>query len=106
TASVSLTPSGFPPLQENVNGVYAFPALPSGAYSLEITAPGFLKATHNVSIADGELVSLTLPLSKPENPEPPRSLFDCFNDRTRMAGSDASVFALALFALALFKRRF
>jgi hypothetical protein len=62
TASVSLARSGYAPVTESINGVYGFPALPSGSYALLVDADGFASASVPVVLADATLLSVTVPL--------------------------------------------
>jgi hypothetical protein len=62
SATVSIAPGTYTPVTENEDGVYAFPALPAGTYTVEVAAPGFGVTTVPVSIGDGELLSVTVPL--------------------------------------------
>ncbi|MFM1920904.1 MAG: hypothetical protein RLZZ303_2538, partial [Candidatus Hydrogenedentota bacterium] len=57
-ARVALQPVAAAAVTENRQGVYAFPALASGAYTLNITAPGYDARTQQVQLADGELASV------------------------------------------------
>lgn len=57
-ARVALQPVVAAAVTENRQGVYAFPALASGAYTLNITAPGYEARTQQVQLADGELASV------------------------------------------------
>ena len=42
TATAGLSPSAYAPVTVNEQGVYAFPAVMGGAYTLDISAPGYL----------------------------------------------------------------
>lgn len=64
-ASLNLSPSGFPPLTENNNGTYAFASVQSGQYQLSVAAEGFATAVVNVTLADAETASITVPLGPP-----------------------------------------
>lgn len=70
-ATVSLAPGSYVPVTENVEGVYPFPALPGGSYTVAAQADGYDNRTVQVTLADAELLSLTITLGEEDNPEPP-----------------------------------
>lgn len=59
-ARVSVQPAGLSTVTENVEGVYAFPALSSGSYDVVVTAPGYASQTKSVSLSDGQLLSVVV----------------------------------------------
>ncbi len=61
-ASVELTPSNFFEITNNVGGVYAFPAIPSGAYTVLVTAPGYAENSQPTQVGSGQMVSVVVPL--------------------------------------------
>jgi hypothetical protein len=63
SASVAIVPGGFVPVTENLDGVYGFPALPGGMYTLVVTAEGYPESSIQVSLADNEMLSVTIPLA-------------------------------------------
>ncbi|MBI3118792.1 MAG: hypothetical protein HYZ00_08910, partial [Candidatus Hydrogenedentes bacterium] len=63
--TVELTPSGYPPVTENTEGLYTFPVLAAGAYDVEVNALGFAGGAAAVELADGELKSIVVPLGVP-----------------------------------------
>lgn len=56
-ATVSITPSIYPPLTQNTNGVYTFSSIPSGTYTVRITAPNFDTRQIVTDVPEGELKS-------------------------------------------------
>lgn len=63
-ATVSLTPSVFAPVTVNQNGVYGFPSLTQGSYTVTIQAQNFAGAARAVSLASGQVLSISVPLNK------------------------------------------
>jgi predicted outer membrane repeat protein len=63
-ATVQITPSVYAPVSQNKNGVYSFPAIAEGQYSVTTSATGYVAATGPASVGSGALVSLTIPLAK------------------------------------------
>ena len=61
-ASVAIAPGGYIPVTENIDGVYTFPALPGGSYTLTVTASGYPDGKADVFLADTETLSVTIPL--------------------------------------------
>jgi hypothetical protein len=62
SASIDLTVSTFKSVTDNVDGVYAFPAISEGQYDITVTAPGFGTKTVDIDVAGGELKSVTIAL--------------------------------------------
>lgn len=54
-ASVLVTPSGYPAITANTNGVYTIPALAPGVYTVNVTAPNFEETESQVTLAQSEL---------------------------------------------------
>ncbi|MBI2432452.1 MAG: carboxypeptidase regulatory-like domain-containing protein, partial [Candidatus Hydrogenedentes bacterium] len=92
-ASVSLRPSGYPAVTENVEGLYAFPAIPSGTYDLSVESNGFTEATDSITLADSETLSITVPLNSTGGGG---GLFDCPNRKGTVAPGDLAVLALVV----------
>ena len=59
-AEVEMKVTSFNPVTENTEGVYAFPALGEGQYSLIVEASGYLRGTMNVTVGSGEVKSVTI----------------------------------------------
>ena len=66
-ATVSITPSIYPPLTQNTNGVYTFPSIPNGTYTVRIIAPNFDTRQIITNVPEGELKSESVAL-KPTTP--------------------------------------
>jgi hypothetical protein len=67
-ASVVLAPGSYSEVTENEDGVYAFPAVIDGTYTVEVSAPGFEDVTEQVTINPGELASVIIALGEtPDN---------------------------------------
>lgn len=64
--SVQLVPSTYAPVTQNSNGVYSFPAVASGSYSVNVSAPDYAAKSAVVLVADGEVASVIVALSKAE----------------------------------------
>ncbi len=62
-ATVTMQISAYRPVTENSRGVYSFPAVPDGSYTVTATAPGRVSAQRTVSVAQGSTKSVTLPLA-------------------------------------------
>lgn len=62
SAALTLSISAFDDVTENDAGIYAFPAVAEGEYSLTIHAPGYASQQHEVALGGGELKSLTIAL--------------------------------------------
>jgi len=62
-ASAVLQVSTYQPVTNNVSGVYAFPAVPDGQYTVRINAPDYDPAQRTVNLAGGQLLNLSFPLS-------------------------------------------
>jgi hypothetical protein len=59
-AQVSIAPGSASTVRDNEDGVYTFPAVASGLYTIEVEAPGYDQATQTVQVADGRLASVTI----------------------------------------------
>ena len=57
-----MTVSSFKSVRENVDGVYAFPAISEGEYSITVNALGFQGKTVEIDVGGGELKSVTIAL--------------------------------------------
>lgn len=68
-ASVSLPGSAYTPVSENVNGVYAFPAVGSGTYSLAANAANYVPGATFLEVAANAQTALTMLLA--QQPPPP-----------------------------------
>ncbi len=64
--SVQLIPSTYAPVTQNSNGVYSFPAVAAGSYSVNVSAPDYAAKSAVVLVADGEVASSIVALSKAE----------------------------------------
>ncbi len=56
-ASIALAPGGFVEVTENVEGVYAFAAIPAGTYTVTVTTPDYAPVSRSVSVGGGETAS-------------------------------------------------
>jgi hypothetical protein len=63
-ASVTILPSSYAPVTANDRGVYAFPAIADGTYTVNCTAPGYQTITHPVQVAPAGLHSAIIPMPK------------------------------------------
>lgn len=61
-ATISLVVSAFAPVTDNLDGVYAFPALSDGSYQVITTVDGFDTDTKTVYIKPGSITGLVIPL--------------------------------------------
>lgn len=61
-ATVTLSPPIYPPLTQNTEGVYTFPSIPSGTYTVTITAPNFDMRQIVTNVPEGELKSESIAL--------------------------------------------
>lgn len=61
-ANVALEVSGFRPITENVDGVYAFPAVLQGTYTVIGSATGFTQNSLALDVAPATIKSIVLPL--------------------------------------------
>jgi hypothetical protein len=68
-ADVALKVSNFAPLSENADGVYAFPVIAEGDYSLTVEATGYQRGLMNVSVGPGDVKSVTIAMRRQETPE-------------------------------------
>ncbi len=67
-ASVTLAPGTYGGVTENEDGVYAFPAILDGVYTVEVSAPGYEDVTEQVTINPGELASVIIAMGDvPDN---------------------------------------
>lgn len=64
-AVVTVSPSVFAPVRDNLNGVYALGAVPDGLYTLRASAEPFEDVTQQVSVGPGEIESVVLVLGAP-----------------------------------------
>ncbi len=63
SAGVMLTISPLNEVTNNIDGIYAFPAIGENQYTLTIRAPGYAEKSSTVEVRAGELLSLTIPMS-------------------------------------------
>jgi hypothetical protein len=68
--TVKLDPSNFAPVTENVEGLYIYPAVIEGAYTITVTAPGLGEILEDVTLAGGEVLVVTIPMGIPDFPDP------------------------------------
>ncbi len=64
TATALLQPFGLR-VSEGIDGVYAFIALPSGAYTVTLTAPGYASVSRTANLSVGQTANLSFPLQAP-----------------------------------------
>lgn len=99
-ASVRLVPSGYNPVTNNDNGIYAYPAIPEGSYTLQVSAPDHQTVSRAVNVAGGGLASVTVPLGA----ETPGRSCGCDNDGKGLPNAgDLFIGALSVLVLLLFK---
>jgi len=99
-ATVSLTPSPFNPVTENLDGVYSFAAITPNSYTLRVDHPLLATQTRSVNVEGGQTVSLDVFLSAPAP--------GCFGKAemaSRAHTGDTLLLALALLGLAGMGRR-
>lgn len=107
-ASVELIVSGYAPVTANTNGVYAFPAVSSGAYQVVVSAEGFDTQTQSVVVKSNQIAGVVVPLGIPE---PPEEGGGCNNDNPAKVAQRAGdllvtgVALLALLVVGLYTRR-
>jgi len=63
-ATVTVTPGAYAAVTNNVNGVYTYPAVPDGLYTVVVNAPGYTQVSQTVTIAPGEIASVIVPLGE------------------------------------------
>jgi hypothetical protein len=64
SAAITLAISSFNEVTGSADGVYAFPAVSEGTYSLIVNAPGYEQQEQELSLSGGELRSVTLALQR------------------------------------------
>jgi hypothetical protein len=70
-ATLLLQPSTFQQVTNNVDGVYGFPAIGPGSYSLTTSATGYATRTISVDVVDGDFKSIVVPMFESDVvPEP------------------------------------
>lgn len=70
-ARLVLQPTTFQQVTNNVDGVYGFPAVGPGSYSLTTSAAGYSTRTISVDVADGDFKSIVVPMFEADVvPEP------------------------------------
>jgi len=62
--AVEMKISSFAPVSRNTEGVYVFPALGDGDYSVVVNAPGYLRGTASVDVGPGEVKSVTIAMRR------------------------------------------
>ncbi len=60
--ALTLAPSSYVPVRANLEGVYAFPSIGDGSYTITARASGFTTRTTNVLIQPAAVQSLSIPL--------------------------------------------
>ncbi len=122
-ASVTLTPSAYAPVTDNVDGVYAFPALPGGVYTVQIEAPSYITKGQSINVDDGKIASISIPLTpdgtegeeegegetegEGEGEEEPDEGCGCFKDTKGLpTQGDILVTGLSLIVMLGYRRRF
>ena len=61
-ASITLEPSAYDAVTENSNGIYAFPAIGEGSYTLTVTTEDYPPVTRNALVQGGGVTSLNIAL--------------------------------------------
>ena len=128
SATTTLRISAYRPVTENESGVYAYPAVPDGSYTLTVSASGYQDQSVAINLAGGTLKSITVglvpdggtvepepqpePEPKPEpepepgpEPEPRKGCLRCRRDQADAAPqttdlADTLLMGLGLLALA------
>ncbi len=119
TATVHITPAVSSPVTANVDGVYVFPALQEGTYTVSATAPDYASAERTVTLIGGQDKTIKLVLKRTDGAEGESSTGEaeqspgegesnepagCFASESKRAGLPAApdlfVAALSLLALA------
>jgi len=111
TASVAIAPGLYATVTENVDGVYAYPAIPDGNYTVTVEAPNYESATLSIRVASSAQNSVAIPLEpsgeegegEGEGEQP-----DCHCGKSEPSlptGDQAFMVALALVTLLAFSRR-
>ncbi|HOK09279.1 MAG TPA: DUF5011 domain-containing protein [Candidatus Hydrogenedens sp.] len=83
-ATISLSPSVYPPLSQNTNGVYTFSSIPEGTYNVTITAPSFQNHSLTTTVPAGNIKSESVALK-------PVTTQEGSNDGTHDGSPDGSV---------------
>ncbi|MBI2422402.1 MAG: right-handed parallel beta-helix repeat-containing protein [Candidatus Hydrogenedentes bacterium] len=95
---VSLAVSAFGPVSDNVDGVYAFPALPDGAYTASASANGYRLTSSTVTVNPGQIASVVLAMPTGEEEKEPGASCAA-RDAALTPGGDAFLMALLVIAL-------
>ena len=67
--TVKLDPSVFDPVTENVDGLYIYPAVIEGPYTITVTAPGLGEIAEEVTLGGGEALIVTIAMGIPDFPD-------------------------------------
>ncbi len=98
-ATVNLDGSGFGPVTINTNGVYSFPAVVQGSYTVRTAAANFAANAQGVFVGQGEIKSVPIPLS-PGAGEGEDNGCNCFKSQPQPpAPEDLFLGALSIVAL-------
>ena len=62
-ATIHLSPSGLADITRGQKGIYAYPAIPDGTYTVTASAPGFESNSVGVYVRSGQLESVVIPLA-------------------------------------------
>lgn len=62
-ASVRLEVTSFDPISNNEDGVYAYPSVNNGSYTLIAVAPGFQTRTLQTTVSSGRLSAVVIPMA-------------------------------------------
>lgn len=71
SAKVSLQGSAYNPVEQNDNGVYVFPSVPEGNYSVRSEANGYTTFTVSAPVGGGMIVPVSAPMRAASTPPPP-----------------------------------
>lgn len=63
-ATVAITPGAYAAVTDNIDGVYTYPAVPDGLYTVVVNAPGYTQVSQTVTIAPGEIAAVIVPLGE------------------------------------------
>ncbi len=61
-ATITINPAVYPPLTQNTDGVYTFPSIPDGTYTVRVSAPNFETKQFNTKVPEGDLKSESIAL--------------------------------------------
>lgn len=102
-AAVQLAPGLYSTVTQNVQGVYSFPAVPQGAYTLHVTAPDYDSSSLSVVTVSGQQKSVIVALSTGGTETPDGC--QCNHSEKRLPGLDQVFLAGFTVAMLFLSRR-